>query len=265
MHRDLQGIRVLLTGASSGIGLATALQLADAGARLLVTARREAMLRELRERLQCQGRQIDYLAGDITDPAHRSRLLDWVESHWSALDVLINNAGVGALGPFVRSDPQRLQQIMRVNFFAPVELTRLVLPLLKQGTRPAIVNVGSVLGHRAVPNKSEYCASKFALHGWSESLRLELAPEIDVILISPSTTASEFFEVLLATDGPDSRLSRHGMSTRAVATAVVGALRRGRREVILTAGGKALVWLNRLCPALADRVIRRGMPRQDSR
>jgi short-subunit dehydrogenase len=85
---------------------------------------------------------------------------------------------------------------MEVNFFAPAEFIREALPLLQHGKQPIVMNVSSVLGHRAVPEKSEYCASKFALHGLSDALRAEFVKRgIDVLLVSPSTTASEFFDV----------------------------------------------------------------------
>ncbi len=259
MRRSLSDARIVLTGASAGIGASLARQLAEAGAWLLLTARRRERLAALADQLAPTGGRIDYLAGDITDPDHRRLLVDWVDSHWSGLDILINNAGVGALGPFASADADRLRRVMEVNFFAPCELTRLAIPLLKQGKTAAIVNISSVLGHRAVPNKSEYCASKFAMHGWSDALRLELAGDgIDVILVSPSTTASEFFDSLLATDAPDSRLKAQPMSTDEVARHAIRAIKRGRREVILTAGGKSLVWLDRLSPRLADYLIRRS-------
>ena len=98
---------------------------------------------------------------------------------------------------------ERLRRVMEVNFFAPVELIRSAIPLLREGKRPLIVNISSVFGHRAVPRKSEYCASKFALHGFSDALRAELAREgIDVLLVSPSTTQSEFFDMVLEHESP---------------------------------------------------------------
>src|SRR5690606_8389030 len=105
------------------------------------------------------------------------------------------------------------------NFFAPAELTRGALPLLRQGNSPLVTNIGSVLGHLAVPNKSEYCASKFALRGWTEALRLELAEfQIDVLLVSPSTTGSEFFERLI--EGQATGRAARAMTPQQVARAV---------------------------------------------
>ena len=138
------------------------------------------------------------MLGDITEPAIRGRLLDVARTEFGGLDCLINNAGMGGIGNFADTNESRLRRIMEVNFFAPLELTRLAIPKLRHGNRPLIVNVASVLGHRAVPKKSEYCASKFALHGFSDSLRSELAPQgIDVLIVSPSTTDTEFFDVAL--------------------------------------------------------------------
>lgn len=258
MRRPLRNTRILLTGASAGIGESLAEQLVKAGSQLLITARRADRLEALAHSLRGAQYECAVLAGDITDPQHRAALRDWVQSHWQGLDVLINNAGVGAVGPFETADEARLRQVMEVNFFAPVELIRGMLPILKQGHAPAIVNISSVLGHRAVPNKGEYCASKFALHGISDALRSEFsAMGIDMILVSPSTTSSEFFDQLIAKEGDDSNLKSRPMTPQQVAKATIRALQRGKHEVILTPSGKALVWLDRLCPPLANYLISR--------
>ena len=107
----------------------------------------------------------------------------------------MNNAGVGAMGPFADADPQAVRRVMETNFFALVEMTRLALPLLKQGVRPIVVNISSILGHRGVPYNSDYCASKFAVQGFSESIRAEFTRlGIDVLVVSPGTTETEFFD-----------------------------------------------------------------------
>lgn len=256
-RRSLAGARVLVTGASSGIGRAIAMEFAKRGARLLITARRQDRLEELATEISHAGGVCLVEAGDIVDASFRQRLLVAVQSQFGALDVLINNAGIGAIGPFAEANEQRLRQIMEVNFFAPVETMRAALPLLRAGQRPIIVNVGSVLGHRAVPSKSEYCASKFALHGFSDALRCELAAEkIDVLLVSPSTTASEFFDNVV--DGKERPRPRSfgSMSPAEVARQTANATEAGRHEIILSWGGKLLVWLDRLCPSLMNWVLR---------
>ncbi|MCL4206947.1 MAG: SDR family NAD(P)-dependent oxidoreductase [Pirellulaceae bacterium] len=260
-RRTIQGLRGLVTGASSGIGRELARQLAAAGANLVVTARRRVALDSLvDENRSLSGRMIA-IEGDITDARHRERLLAAAHDDLGGLDLLVNNAGVGAIGPFTEAAPERLRRVMEVNFFAPVELIRESLPLLRAGRTPLIVNVSSVLGHRAVPRKSEYCASKFALHGFSDALRAELGADgIDVLLVSPSTTRTEFFDnVLENANGSTASLSA-AASAASVAKQTVRAIRRGRHEIILTPGGKLLVWLDRLCPTLADWLVARYSP-----
>jgi short-subunit dehydrogenase len=116
-----------------------------------------------------------------------------------------------------------------------------------------ICNVGSVLGHRAVPNKSEYCAAKFALHGWSDSLRAELRPcGIQVTLVSPSTTRSEFFDAVIDTPVGEKIRGFGSWSAGRVAHAALAAIVARRAEVILSLGGKALVYADRLAPPLIN-------------
>ena len=249
--RKIDGARTLVTGCSSGIGRELARELARQGARLIVTARREERIRELVHELQEAGTEIHSVVGDITEPGVREALATSVEEHFGALDLLINNAGVGAIGHFAKADEPRLRKIMEVNFFAPAELTRALIPLLQRGTHPMIVNVGSVLWHVCIPKKSEYVASKFALHGWSDALRCELGPQgVDVLLVSPSTTKSEFFDNVLEKRDHLPWLSLGGQSARAVARKTVRAIRWGSYEIILTPGGKALVWADRLFPTV---------------
>lgn len=255
-RRTLTNRRAIVTGASSGIGRALVQRLVAEGTKVMLTARREDRLHKLSSELKNGNTKIEYVAGDITDPALRSRLIEETQAKLGGLDLLINNAGVGALGPFLEADPSRLRKVMEVNFFAPVELIRECQPLLSAGHRPMIVNIVSVLGHRAVPTKVEYCASKFALHGFSDALRAELSGTgIDVLIISPSTTTSEFFDEL--DDDPRTTEKRQGMSPATVAKHCVRAIKQGRHEVILSAGGKLLVWLDRLCPPGMNRLVAR--------
>ncbi|HEV7280593.1 MAG TPA: SDR family NAD(P)-dependent oxidoreductase [Pirellulaceae bacterium] len=248
-------MRVLLTGASSGIGRELALALARAGAETIVVARREDRLQEL---AASAPELIHPLPGDLIDPVFRGETIPReIGRRWGSLDCLVNGAGVGAVERFDQSSEVTLRALMEINFFAPVELTRSLLPFLRRGTDPGIVNVSSVLGHRAVPGKSEYCATKFALHGWSDAIRAELSDEgIDVLLISPSTTNSEFWDSLVVGEGDAGRTAK-AMSAEVVARATLSALRRRRHESILSPGGKALVWLDRLLPAVADRLVAR--------
>lgn len=259
-RRKLSGKRILLTGASSGIGRALASGLAERGARLLLTARREERLKSLAEELDKAGAEYvpEVLAGDVTDARTQRELVHAAERQLGGLDALINCAGIGAVGPFDEADSERARHVFEVNFFAPLELTRAALPLLKLGVDPIIVNICSVLGHRAVPFKSEYCASKFALHGWSDALRAELAGSgVDVLLVSPSTTDSDFFDNLVEDRSAGDHKGARPMAPAKVALTTIRAMERGRHEVILSLGGKALVWFDRLLPGLVNRLMAR--------
>ena len=254
-RRSLSGLRVLVTGASSGIGRELVLELARQGSRVVAMARRKERLRAFEQEALSRGHSIHVVVGDVTDSRSRLAALELCHEKLGGLDCLVNNAGVGAIGPFDQAEEERLRKIMEVNFFAPAEFTRAALPNLRKGTHPLIVNVSSVLGHRAVPFKSEYCASKFALHGFSDALRAELARErIDVLLVSPSTTQSEFFDHALGNKKkPRGRLG--AMTPVRVARRIAWAMHSGRHEIILPLGGRLLVWLDRLCPPLADRLV----------
>ena len=256
--RNLGTARAVVTGASSGIGRETALELARHGTRLVLTARRAERLDELKAEVEALGSAAAIVPGDITVTAVRQQVLERAATAFGGLDILVNNAGIGAIGPFGAADDKRLRRVMEVNFFALVEMTREALPLLQQGERPMIVNVSSVLGHRAVPKKTEYCASKFAVHGFSDALRSELVEQgIDVLLVSPSTTASEFFDQTIDRDADLPTRTAGAMSSRVVARKTVKAIRSGKHEIILSPGGKLLVWLDRLCPTLANRLVAR--------
>jgi short-subunit dehydrogenase len=256
MRRDLVGKRVLLTGASSGIGWYVADHLVRAGAFVLVTGRRQERLDQLRLSFGNPQKRLIAVAGDVADHQHRLALVATAVEQFGGLDILINNAGIGAFGQFEEASPERLRRVFEVDFFAATELTRLALPHLHRGRQPAICLVNSVLGHRGVPNKSEYCAAKFALRGWSESLRVELKPAgIDVVSVSPSTTRSEFFQSLVDSHGDRPASPFGAQSAATVASSVIRALRKRKRDLILSPGGKALVWLARLAPKFTDRLL----------
>ena len=176
-------------------------------------------------------------------------------------------AGTGAVAAGLSLMPRRgwSAEEAKVNFFAAVELTRSALDLLQRGSQPIIVNIGSVLAHRAVPNLIEYCSSKFALHGFSDALRAELVDVgIDVLLVSPGTTQTEIFDRGLGDHSKIPTWSTLGaVAPTRVARQTLRAIRSGRQEVILSPGGKLLVWADRLSPPIVNRLVARlsGPPR----
>jgi short-subunit dehydrogenase len=262
-RRQLAGARVLITGASSGIGRALALELARAGAALLLVARRQQALQAVAQEAAAQhaapnGATVAYECADVAQSERRAAALEAAHARLGGLDILVNNAALGATGPFDQAAPHRLRQIMEVNFFAPCELIRAALPLLREGRSPLIVNVASILGHRGIPGYSEYCASKFALRGFSEALRAELAAQgIDVLVVSPGTTQTDFKEHLLEKLREDRWPPQAAVSPEYVARRVVRAMRLGEHEIVPHPRGRLLLWLNRLSPRLVDALMER--------
>jgi short-subunit dehydrogenase len=258
VKRSIAGSRSLVTGASGGIGRAIALELARQGSRVVLVARRAAALETLAGDIRAAGGRAEVVAGDITDAPVRRAALDRARDAFGGLDILVNNAGRGAMGRFAEALAERLREVFELNFFAAAELIREALPLLARGNRPLVVNIGSILGHRATPRNSEYCASKFALRGFTESLRPELAQlGIDMLLVSPGTTESEFYQHVVNPAEKRPWPEQKPAPAEKVAQAVVRAIRQGKREIIPSARGRLLVWLNRLAPSLVDRLMRR--------
>lgn len=274
MRRKLAGSRVLLTGASSGIGHALALRFAEKGADLLVTARRGdalgrllASIRETYPEYREGGpRRVVSVVGDITEPDIRRRCVDTAVEQLGGIDLLVNNAGVGATGAVEETEERILRRLMEVNYFSLVLLTRLALPHLRtaghneerfaKGIRPMIVNVGSIVGLRGTPHYGAYGATKFAVTGLSESLRAELARDrIDVLLVSPGTTQSEFFDVLLVADTAPEMPVHQAVSPDYVAVRMIRAMERGKHRIIPYPQAVILQFLQRLSPTLVDAIM----------
>jgi short-subunit dehydrogenase len=255
---DFRGSRIVLTGASSGIGRALALRLAAAGSRLVLASRGQERLDELAREVWEKGGEATPLAADVVEASHRARLVEGALAALGGLDVLVNNAGIGTRGWFADSTPEQLRRVMEVNFFAAVELTRLAIPHLRRGRDPMIVNVSSAVGRRGLPGSAEYCASKFALTGWSESLRAELAPDgIHVMIVSPGAIQTEFRTNLISDRIGYDAAARQTMTADRCAEIMVNAMRWRKQEAVITMQAKALLWANRLLPGLLDWVLRR--------
>jgi short-subunit dehydrogenase len=258
MARDLHGRRILITGASSGIGRCLAEQAAAEGAQVILSARSADILEGLAESLQARGFQAIPVSADVTLEADRSRLLQTAVDRLGGLDVLINNAGVASFGHFATSSEAILRQIMEVNFFAPAELIRSAIPVLVEGNQPAIVNVASMCGRRGLPAWTEYSASKFALCGLTEALRGEMARfDIDVLLIVPGLTQSDLPRHLLRNEGRMKIDFQGGMTPEEVASAVLSALRKNRTETVLGREARWMLRVHRFWPRLLDRLIAR--------
>ncbi len=257
-RRSVAGSRILITGASQGIGLALAEAAARRDGRVLAVARNAELLADLRKRVASARGVLEFVVADVTNPDDRRMMVEAARRHFGGLDILINNAGVGATGHFVDTGPERLRRIMEVNFFGLAEMTRAFLPMLREGTKPAIVNISSIAGKRGIPARSEYSASKFAVEGFSEALRAELAKwGIDVIVVAPGLTRTNFSQNMLERKALMPVDHLRGMTAEAVAEATLLAVERGTSRVVLTFQGKLLTLVSRFLPRLADRIAAR--------
>lgn len=265
MTRDLTGRRILITGASSGIGKALAQQLAPLGAKLILAARSEDKLKAVAASLPSpsgggvggEGAAL-VVPTDITREADRQNLLQRAIEHFGGLDVLINNAGIASWAHFADSTEEILRQIMEVNFFAPAELIRRAIPILVKGTEPAVVNVSSMCGRRAMPAWSEYSASKYALCGLTEALRGELARfDIDILLIIPGLTSSEFSQHFLRSEGKAQIEYDKGMTPEYVAARIVKSLQKNKTETWIGRDTQWMLRVNCWVPRLVDWLVAR--------
>lgn len=257
-RRKLQEVRALITGASSGIGRAFVEALLPFRPRVVVVARRTERLEQLVTAGQKFGASVFPFACDLSEPCTRRALVDFAGEKLGGLDLLVNNAGTGALGRFEDSPPEILRQVMELNFFAPVEVTYHALHLLKKGKNPIIVNVSSILGHRGIPWRPYYCASKFALQGFSESIRAELSRHgIDVLVVSPGRTQTELFEGPLEKGKEPAWPEPKPVPAEYVARQMIRAIQKGKREIIPHFWGRGMVLFSRLFPGVMDAILKR--------
>jgi short-subunit dehydrogenase len=257
-RRELVGKRVLITGASQGIGYALAVAAAKRGCQVVAAARSVGLLDTLTTEVRAFGGRIVPLPTDVTRPADRAAMLEVAVTHFGGLDILVNNAGIGATGHFMETNPDTLRAIFEVNLFSLAELTRLCLPVLHQGNQPLVVNVSSVLGRRGYPARSYYSASKFAVQGLSDAIRAELSKHgIGVLVVNPGLTRTNFSQNLLERSARLSLEHQRGMGADVVADAILHAIETDRAEITLTLNGKLLVLVNRFCPWVFEYFARR--------
>jgi short-subunit dehydrogenase len=251
--RDLKGLRILVTGASQGIGRALVVEAAKRGCKVLAVARSQQLLDELAAEVRKTGGAIETVVADITKPADRQAMADAAVSKFGGLDVLVNNAGIGATGHFVDTTEETLRSIFETNYFGLTETIRVFLPILKQGRQPSIVNIGSVVGRRALPARCLYSASKFAVAGFSEAIREELAKDgIQVQVVSPGLTQTNFSKNMLEAKAKLSMDHQRGMTSEQVAEATMTAIEKGKTETTLTFKGKMLLLVSKFAPFIVD-------------
>jgi NADP-dependent 3-hydroxy acid dehydrogenase YdfG len=195
MAKNLEGRVALVTGASSGIGAATALSLAGAGARVALAARRAERLQELVERVHHSGGEATAIQVDVAKQASAEQMVVSAVERFGKLDILVNNAGVMPLAEFATSDPEDWRRMIDVNLLGLLYTTRAALPHLKRAGGGHIVNVSSVAGRIGFPTGAVYSATKFGVVGFSEALRREtLAQKTRVTVIEPGAVATELVD-----------------------------------------------------------------------
>lgn len=255
-RRSWQLARCLVTGASSGLGEALAEQLVKAGARVVLTGRSTKRLQAIVDRLIDEGSdpsRIVTIAADLTVEEDCQRLFDEIAGHFEGLDLVINSAGVGADGQFETHDPAVIRQVFEINVFALADVCRRALPLLTLGNQPVVVNMGSVVARRGLPGRSEYSASKFAVTGFTEAIRVEWRRfGIHVLQVNPGFADTPFDQHLVANTARYSVAHLRVMAPAAVARATISAIERRRREITLTWQGKLLIWVSTIAPRFVD-------------
>ena len=197
---EIQNKVVIITGASSGLGEATAKRLAASGAKLMLGARREDRLKELVAAIAQTGGTASYLVTDVVDRAQVEALAKQTLSTYGRIDVLINNAGLMPLSPLDQIKVEEWDQMIDVNIKGVLYGIAAVLPMMRQQKSGHIINVSSVAGHKVFPGAAVYCATKFAVRAISEGLRLESNGEIRSTNISPGAVATELTSTISDAD-----------------------------------------------------------------
>lgn len=255
MERTLKGKVAVVTGASSGIGEATALELARRGASVAVAARSVEKLEDLARSAMGFGGGVLAIETDVADRSSVEEMVGRVAGEFGRLDVLINNAGLGLSGRIADLRPEDLRYVFEVNTVGPLNCVQAVLPRMGRGGR--IINVSSVVGKRAIPKVGGYCATKFALNALSDALRVEVADRgISVTSVYPGTTRTSFRDNSRRTKDEKRGWRPKGVTPDVVARKIAYAAEKGPRDVYVRFTDRLFVAGVTLLPGLTDRVLR---------
>jgi len=256
---NLEGARIVLTGATGGIGAAAAARLATAGAGLILVGRDRGRLDGCARHLQAIGAKVVAVAADLTSEAGRRAVVQ-VAGEWDGgANVLVNNAGMSQFGLLAEEEPSTVERTMATNALAPILLCQAMLPVLARQPQAHIVNVGSILGSIALPGNAVYAASKFALRGFSEALRRELADtRIRVHYLAPRATRTALNSA--AVTAMNQELGVAMDPPEAVAEALVRLLETEQNARYLGWPEKLFVRINAMLPRLVDSSLSRRLP-----
>lgn len=252
---DSQPPVILITGASAGIGEATARLFGRAGHRVALAARRLDRLEEVGGEIRAQGGEAKAFQVDVTEAANVSILVKQVIEHYGRVDILLNNAGIGRLNWLEKVDPVLdIEALIKINLLAPMWMAQAVLPQMIERRSGHIINMASLAGFIATPTYSLYAASKFGLRGFSESLRREVGIYgIHVSALYPGGVRTEFAAADVARRKTGIRTPRWLVLTpEDVARAVFSLVQRPRRSLIIPWPMRFGVWLNTILPGFVD-------------
>jgi NAD(P)-dependent dehydrogenase (short-subunit alcohol dehydrogenase family) len=266
---DFEAKTVVVTGASSGIGRELAIALAGRGARLALAARDASALAEAAAACEKAGGRAVAVAADVSDEAACRHLVEETVAAFGGVDVLVNNAGISMWGRFEElEDLSLVERIMRVNYLGAVYCTRYALPHLK-AAGGLIVAISSLTGKFGVPTRSAYAASKHAMQGFFDSLRVELmGTGVDVLVVSPGFVATPIRSRAIGPDGkPHGESprdeSRDTMAVDECVRQILGAMQRRDRELVMTAKGRLGLWLKLVAPGFVDRLALKALKERD--
>lgn len=249
----------IITGGSSGIGKALAFALGQRGAKIIISGRNEKNLLEAKTELESAGIETLAVVGDVSIETDNQLLIEKTISKFKQIDILINNAGMSMRAMFAEADVEVIKRLMDVNFYGSVYATKYALPYIKS-TKGSIVAISSIAGYRGLAVRSGYSASKFAMNGFFEALRTELLKTgVHVLVACPGFTQSNIRFTAIDGEGKstgETMRDEQGMMTaEECAEHIVRAIKNRKRDLVLTTQGKLAVWLNKLWPKMADKVV----------
>lgn len=254
---DFAGQVIWITGASSGIGEASARAFAAAGAHVILSSRRPAELERVRQSLPEPGRH-RVLPLDLARPESFPDAVAAALAHWGHVDVLVNNGGVSQRALALETEAAVERALMEVDYFGPVALTKALLPAMLARRRGQVVVVSSVMGYLGTPGRSTYAAAKHALHGYFDSLRAEVWRHgIRVTLVCPGYVRTAVGRNALGPRGETRDAVPHGITPERCARALLRGVARGRAEVHVGGWEMAGIYLQRLAPGLLRWLVRR--------
>ncbi len=250
---------VIVTGASSGIGEACAWYFVKQGSKVVLAARNSQKLEEISEKMTSKGFTSLVVQADVSIEGDCKRLVNETLKVFKGIDVLINNAGISMRAILEEVDLSVIKKVMDVNFYGTVFCTKYALPFLLE-SKGSVVGVSSIAGYKGLPGRTAYSASKFAMQGFLESLRIEnLEKNLHVLIACPGFTASNIRNTALSKDGgvqsESPRDEKSMMSAEEVAEKIYLSVIKRQNSLVMTINGKLTVFLNKLLPSLVDRLV----------